>query len=328
MKGMYVISQKDIIDSPSKDDPIAISSFPIDSHDCQRVALKDGGVINEGTIFPVRVPGTPVGYAYHVPYRSVLPKPNQCTNLLVPVALSCTHVGISSLRIEGAWMAIGQGAGVAAALSAKQGVAVQELRYSLLRDRLVAQGQVLVLPGAPQKSAAAKEADFIPVKTLPGIVLDDADAKLVGEWTHSTNFKPSIGSGYRVHGAKALRNDGKATATFQVKVPKSGEYQVRVAYSAHETRANNVPVIIDHGGRETKLTIDQSQPLLNGERFRLIGIVELKEDSKTTLQIQTVNTTGFVILDAIQLIPLHVDLKVPPNRDTAEPIATREKTNP
>lgn len=146
MKGMHVLSQKDIIDSPEKNDAIAISSFPIDSHDCQRVALKDGGVINEGTIFPVRVPGTKLGYAYHVPYRSVLPKASQCTNLLVPVALSCTHVGISSLRIEGAWMVIGQGAGVAAALAAKQSVTVQDLPYPVLRERLLAQGQVLKLP--------------------------------------------------------------------------------------------------------------------------------------------------------------------------------------
>jgi hypothetical protein len=146
MKGLYVISQKDILDEPAKGDPIAISSFPIDSHDCQRIALKAGGVINEGTIFPVRKQNPKQGYAYHVPYRSVLPKPQQCDNLLVPVALSCTHVGISSLRIEGAWMVIGQGAGVAAALSAQDGVAVQELPYARLRERLLAQGQVLDLP--------------------------------------------------------------------------------------------------------------------------------------------------------------------------------------
>ena len=47
MRGMYVLSQKDILEQPEKDDAIVISSFPIDSHDCQRVALKDGGVINE-----------------------------------------------------------------------------------------------------------------------------------------------------------------------------------------------------------------------------------------------------------------------------------------
>ncbi len=301
MKGLHVISQKDIITSPEMADPIAVSSFPIDSHDCQRVALKDGGVINEGTIFPVRVPGSKVGYAYHVPYRSVLPKPDQCTNLLVPVALSCTHVAMSSLRIEGAWMDIGQGAGVAAALAAKQSVAVQDLPYPVLRQRLLAQGQGLDLP-AVSKPAAAKEADFIPVKSLPGIVLDDADAQLVGAWTQSTNFKPHIGSGYRVHGAKDARADGTATATFRVKVPTSGEYKVLMAYSAHETRAKNVPVTIVSGTRETKLTVDQTKPMPTGQHFQPIGTATLTADGETTLRIQTTDTTGFVILDAVQLV--------------------------
>ena len=146
MKGMYVISQKDILKEPMKDDPIAISSLPIDSHDVQRVALKDGGVINEGTIFPVRDQKVRQGYAYHVPYRAILPKRMQCDNLLVPVGLSCTHVGISSLRIEGSWMVIGQGSGVAAALAAKENVPVQELKYEKLRERLLVQKQVLDLP--------------------------------------------------------------------------------------------------------------------------------------------------------------------------------------
>lgn len=148
MKGMSVITQKDILDTPAKDDPIAIASFPIDSHDCRRIAVKGGGVVNEGTIFPVRRKEPKQGYAYHVPYRAVLPKPGECVNLLVPVALSCTHVGISSLRIEGAWMVIGQGAGVAAALAAKQAITVQDLPYAKLRERLLAQKLVLELPSA------------------------------------------------------------------------------------------------------------------------------------------------------------------------------------
>lgn len=135
------------MNEPKKDDPIAIWSFPIDSHDCPRVAVKGGGVVNEGTIFPVRK-GRGQGYAYHVPYRAVLPKPDQCDNLLVPVALSCTHVGMSSLRIEGAWMVIGQGTGVAAALAVKEGVTVQDVNYPELRDRLLSQNATLVLPNA------------------------------------------------------------------------------------------------------------------------------------------------------------------------------------
>jgi hypothetical protein len=64
----------------------------------------------------------------------------------VPVALSCAHVGMSSLRIEGAWMVIGQAAGVAAALAAKRDLPAQQVDYGELRDRLLAQGQVLLLP--------------------------------------------------------------------------------------------------------------------------------------------------------------------------------------
>ncbi len=150
MKGMYVIGQDDILKSPAKEDPIAISSFPIDSHDCQRIAIPGGGVINEGTIFPVRRKSPKQGHPYHVPYRSILPKPEQCENLLVPVALSCTHVGISSLRIEGTWMIIGQSAGIAAALAAQQDSKVQDVDYKRLRDRLIAQRQVLELPGTPR----------------------------------------------------------------------------------------------------------------------------------------------------------------------------------
>ncbi len=303
LKGLHILTQKDILATPEKDDPIAISSFPIDSHDCQRVALKDGGVINEGTIFPVRVPGEKVGYAYHVPYRSVLPKPEQCTNLLVPVALSCSHVAMCSLRIEGAWMVIGQGAGVAAALAAKQNAAVQDLSYAHLRQRLLAQGQVLALP-TTQKKAAGKDAGALPAKSLPGIILDDADANLEGEWTRSTNFKPHVGSGYVVAGAKDARGDGKASATFRVKVPKSGEYQLHMAYSAHETRARNVPVTITSGERETKLTVDQTRPLPAGQLFQPIGHAVLTADGETIIRIQNTDTAGFVILDALQLVPV------------------------
>ena len=146
MRGVYVIRQSDILESPFKRDSVAVSSFPIDSHDCQRVALAGGGVVNEGTIFPVRKKRPAQGYAYEVPYRSLLPKPDQCSNLLVPVALSCTHVAICSLRIEGTWMVVGQSAGIAAALAAERGVAPHQLGYAALRTRLLAQGQVLDLP--------------------------------------------------------------------------------------------------------------------------------------------------------------------------------------
>ncbi len=212
MQGQYVIGQQDILTTPEKDDPIAVSSFPIDSHDCQRIALNDGGVINEGTIFPVRRENPKQGYAYHIPYRAILPKTEQCNNLLVPVALSCTHVGISSLRIEGTWMVIGQAAGIAAALASDQNVAVQKLRYATLRERLLAQNQVLELPDLSQPPSATGS---IAPKSRAGIVLDEADAELGGNWSQSTNFKPYIAKGYVFSGEpdSHAKGDGSASPT-------------------------------------------------------------------------------------------------------------------
>jgi hypothetical protein len=301
MKGMYVISQKDILTSPEKDDPIAVSSFPIDSHDCQRIALKDGGVINEGTIFPVRRESVRQGYPYHVPYRSILPLPGQCNNLLVPVALSCTHVGISSLRIEGAWMVIGQAAGIAAALAADQNVAVQKLKYDRLRERLLAHEQVLDLPDVTNQQTTN---DRVPANSLPGIVLDDRQAKLTGNWSHSTHFKPHIENGYIFSGDREPRSkgDGESTATFRFKAPKSGQYQLLMSYSAHESRAANVPLIVTSGSLKNEFTVDQTQPLPAGQRFKLVGTVELEGGVDVNITISNRQTTGFVIVDAMQLL--------------------------
>ncbi|MFN3165536.1 MAG: FAD-dependent oxidoreductase [Phycisphaeraceae bacterium] len=301
MKGVHVITQHDIIENREKDDPIAISSFPIDSHDVQRVALKDGGVVNEGTIYPVRVKGTRVGYAYHVPYRAVLPKPEQCTNLLVPVALSCTHVGISSLRIEGAWMVIGQGAGVAAALAAGQGVAVQDVAYPQLRERLLAQGQVLELPDQPIDGETASGDKPIDPASLPGIVLDDAEAGLVGRWSKSTHFKPFVGDGY-VHDER--QGDGRSFATFSFTAPKAGRYDVLMAYSPHPTRASNVRVLVESGDTQSLLSVDQRVALPRGKAFRKVGVIQLEAGVGSELTISNKDADGFVILDALQLQPI------------------------
>lgn len=294
MKGMFVLAQKDIIDEPSKEDPVAISSFPIDSHDCQRIGTADT-VVNEGTIFPVRMKGLRHGYPYHVPYRSILPKPEECSNLVVPVAMSTTHVGISSIRVEPTWMILGQSAGIAAALAAKDGVTVQKLPYEKLRGRLLAAGQVLDLP----EIKPAPEVTTVSVKpeSLPGIVLDDKQAELTGDWDSSDRFKPHVGSGYRFLNAGA-----KGGAIFKTKVPKSGRYEVRVAYSPHETRAKDVPVKITNGDSGKTLVCDQTTPLPEKEIVRGIGTVDLEADKEVVIEISVDDAKGFVILDAVQLV--------------------------
>lgn len=298
MIGEYVVSQKDILEQPEKDDAIVVSSFPIDSHDCQRVGT-GGFVVDEGTIMPVRMAGRKHGYPYHIPYRAITPRAAECANLLVPVALSCTHVGISSIRVEPTWMILGQSAGIAAALSAKQNLEVQKLPYPALRERLLAQKQVLDLPVLAKLPPEQKGAMSIDPKSLPGIVLDDEQAELKGAWSRSSNFKPHLGTGY-LHDDK--RGDGECVAVFRLQVPQSGRYDLRMAYSAHETRAAKVPLPIQNGEKSVELLVDQTQPLPAGEAFRSIGRVELQKGLETTITIRNAETDGFVILDALQLV--------------------------
>ena len=302
MDGRMILTQNDVLKDAQKEDPIAISSFPIDSHDCRRLALPDG-VINEGTIFPVRMPGRRHGYAYHIPYRAITPSASECSNLLVPVALSATHVAYSSVRVEPTWMAIGQSTGIAAALAARAGVTVQALDYPTLRTRLLAQKVVLDLPVLPPVGKVARSSGPVSIdsKSLPGLILDDAQAELSGDWERSTNFKPHVGTGY-LHDEQ--RSDGKSRAVFRFKGPAEGDFALRMAYSAHATRTTRLPVTIVGGGTEYRFTVDQTQPLPAGQAFREVGRLRLRTGVEYTLTVTNEDTRGFVILDAFQLLPV------------------------
>ncbi|MBB5438156.1 hypothetical protein HDC92_001831 [Pedobacter sp. AK017] len=151
MLGTYFLTQSDILTNVNKEDVIGISSFPIDSHDCQRIATADGGFINEGTIFPAHVKGRYIGQPHQIPYRAITPKPAECTNLLVPVCVSSTHVAFSSIRVEPTWIVLGQSAGIAAAMAVEQAVNVQDISYPALAQRLKTQKQILNLPQLPVK---------------------------------------------------------------------------------------------------------------------------------------------------------------------------------
>ncbi|MBI1355200.1 MAG: FAD-dependent oxidoreductase [Acidobacteria bacterium] len=126
--GDFVLTQKDLYEDNRKEDSIALGSFPVDSHAVRRLATKEG-VINEGG-FLVHCP------VYELPYRALLPKKSECTNLLAPVGLSASRVAFCSVRVEPTWMALGEAAGAAAALASKAGVGAHEVNVSEVQARL------------------------------------------------------------------------------------------------------------------------------------------------------------------------------------------------
>jgi len=130
MIGEYVLTQNDLKKQRRKSDSIAMASCPIESHHVQRLVGKNGAVFVEGHLQTSVSP-------YQIPYRSILPKRDQVQNLLVPVALSASHVAYSSLRMEPVYMALGQSAGVAAMMASKSGLAVQDIDTTKIRERLL-----------------------------------------------------------------------------------------------------------------------------------------------------------------------------------------------
>ena len=114
--------------TPVHPDSIAFTDWPVDSVAC--LPRKTGKSNMDGILFLAEV-----CRPAQIPYRCLLPK--EADNLLAPVALSASHVGWGSIRLEPVWMQTGEAAGFAAALAVKRGVTPAALDADLLIRTLV-----------------------------------------------------------------------------------------------------------------------------------------------------------------------------------------------
>jgi len=287
MIGDYVMVQRDCQKEITKPDTVAMGSFLIDCHIVQRIVTEDGIVTDEGS-FPDD-PARP----YQIAYRSLTPKASECANLLVPVCLSASHIACCSLRMEPVYMALGHASGLAAVQAIKENKGVQSIDLAALQAKLRGQMAVLDLPGA-NLTLASK---------LPGIVLDDDAATYVGDWT-SSNFGDTIDGSSR-HDGNA--DKGRKTATFAIKVPETGRYEVRFAYAPSTNRANNVPVTINHANGSATAVVNETLPPKLDKRFVSLGIFLFKKDAAGSVVIGTGGTNSFVGVDAVQLLRVQAE---------------------
>ena len=140
MVSEYVITQADCQSKRIAEDSVGLASYAMDSHFCQRVVVVENGkttVRNEGGF------GKGCPKPYPLSYLSIVPKESECSNLLVPVGLSSSHVAFGSIRMEPVFMILGQSAGTAASMAIEEKVSVQKVDYNKLKKRLLADGQKL-----------------------------------------------------------------------------------------------------------------------------------------------------------------------------------------
>jgi hypothetical protein len=283
MVGEYVMTQHNCQGRTIADDPVGLAAYTMDSHNTQRY-VKDGRAINEGD---VQVGGFP---PYPISFRALVPKESQCPNLLVPVCLSATHIAYGSIRMEPVFMVLGQSAATAAALAIDDEVAIQKVDYKKLKDRLLADKQILEWTGAGSAGRDPKQ--------LAGLVVDDAQAELIGDWTNSMAITGYVGASYRHDGNT---DKGKKSAKFSFKIDRPGRYEVRIACTANANRATNVPVTIAAADGEKKARLNQREKPAQ-EGFHSLGAYMF--DKTAVVTISNAGTDGYVIIDAVQLVPM------------------------
>lgn len=152
MIGNYVMIEQDTLTERITPDSVGMGSYALDSHNVQRYVTPEGHVQNEGDI-GVRAPRP-----YQIAYGSTVPKREDCTNLLVPVCISASHIAYGSIRMEPVFMILGQSTATAAAIALEEGIDVQDVAYAKLRTRLLEDGQVLEWqkPTTPKRRASSR----------------------------------------------------------------------------------------------------------------------------------------------------------------------------
>ncbi len=147
--------------------------------------------------------------------------------------------------------------------------------------------------GTPEKAMP------IPVADLPGIVIDDAQAKIVGNWKHSTFTNYFVGKGY-LYDDRAMK--GEKTVTFQPEFTKSGMYEVRLSYVPHENRADKVAVHIFHTDGDNTVYVNQKKTPPIAGRWVSLGKFRFEEGSQWYVMVTTEGANGHVVADAVQFL--------------------------
>jgi hypothetical protein len=270
----YVITEKNCNSVVMADDAIGYASYKMDSHNCERVVV-NGMIKNEGDVQSLLAAGP-----WPISYRSIVPRIGECTNLLVPVCVSTSHIAYGSLRMEPVFMMLGEAAGIAAAQAIDENCAVQAVGYRELAEALG------IFTGESS-----------------GIVMDcerpDSNGQVTttGSWTSAATTPGYSGSAY-LHDGNA--DKGSKAIRFQPRIDTAGTYDVYIRWTQHENRATNVPVKIAYAGGAFDTTVNQRT---DGGKWVYLGSFSLNAGAAGSVEISTTGTDGYVIADAVLFVP-------------------------
>lgn len=275
MIGAYVMTQANCEGRETVTDEAGMAAYTMDSHNCQRLVV-DGMVRNEGD---VQIGGFG---PYPVAYRSLIPKAGECSNLLVPVCLSATHIAYGSIRMEPVFMVLAQTAATAACLAIDGKHTVQDVPIEKIREVLTS--------------------DPLADQSTPEILVDDNDSlhvKVSGEWEISgkSSYGPSLYTGTG-NGSQAVR--------FTPSIRKAGKYGLYTYLPKLDGLSSVITVRVFDGSRTYTHLIRPAELRVEGQtsgEWVSLGEFNMPEGAEAYAEITRENADGLVVADAMLFIP-------------------------
>jgi len=318
LRGDVVLTREDIINKVDYPDGCVPTTWSIDLHVPKEQYAKkfpDDPFISKA-IFDARVDKK---QGYPVPYRCFYSK-NIGNLFMAGRDISVDRGALGTVRVMRTCGMMGEVVGKAASICIKENCGPRDV-YQYHLDELK---ELMNLPGqarrasvndpidekaplpevarhpAPPRQAEVKETSpvtGVDPKKLPGIVIDDSQARLTGTWTAGTGIKGFIGEHYLYDNNSG---NGDCTARFEFLVPAPGKYEVRLAYAAHENRAKNVPVTIISAEKEKTVTLDEQAPGKLDNGFVSLGVFRF--EAAGAVVVSNKGVKGHVSVDAVQVI--------------------------
>ena len=283
----YVMQQQDAQSLRVATDSISLASYTLDCHPAARLAV-NGVSTWEGSI------GTSVPQPYPVSYRSIVPKVGQCQNLFCTFALSASHVGFASLRVEPTFMMTSQSAGTAAAFAIDDNVPVQSVNYQKLAAQLLADGEIL-----SWNTVVSVGTNGIIMTVNTNSMSPPSGVTVGGTWTVGANPGgwPLPNGPYWHDGDTGTRKFVRFTPT----ITTNGYYDVYIWWVYDNNRASNVPVITRSASATNTVVINEQINCTNWVKIASSNYFNIGTSGSVTITNGGAN--GYVVANAVRFMP-------------------------
>ncbi|WP_128547546.1 FAD-dependent oxidoreductase [Larkinella soli] len=281
MIGAYVMTQANCQGREVVEDAVGMAAYTMDSHNIQRIVIEKDGVRmakNEGN---VEIGGFP---PYPIAYRSLTPKAAECTNLLVPVCLSATHIAYGSIRMEPVFMVLGQSSAVAAAMAIDGKTGVQNVDVKKLQARL---------RDNPLADGSA-----------PDVLVDNDNREavtLTGNW--QTEKKGGYGPSLLID---ERPGEGAKTAVFTPNLTRAGRYSVYTYFPRLKNETSVTHFTVFDGRQAKEVPIRTAEVVVQGQtsgEWVSLGTYDLPQGRKASVTVSGKEADGVVVADAVLFVP-------------------------